>query len=351
MGKGGIQLVDTFLYSGKQFLDKRKECKTLAELKATDETSIPDGFTKYVAENDRWYKYHKDNPYTEETGRWQGICFGREVLNDDFIYGIVDKNGNLLFGIRHDGSVYQPKGIPEAVQERFNELSCIQVADNDQYIFGIVDCLGNLLFGIDRTGKVIVQNGMSLDCDGSGVDMMHDENYLFAILDAERNLLFGITHNGEVVFDKGIPTEFKIRLDEMKGYQLMSNEDFIYAITDSNDRLLFGIRRDGTVVVTKGIVEIVTWEQYQDKPRDDNILYVIEAQDGSLQGTFLNGRPLATGEEYGFIREANMLIYHGRMTSLPNIWIDHENMQLMVDYPSDYSGPIFINEDGMLFVM
>ena len=343
--------MDTFLYSGKEFLDKRKECKTLAELKATDETSIPDGFTKYVSETDTWYKYHSGNPVTDDTGRWQGIFNGRGVLNEEFIYGIVDKDGTLLFGIRYDGSVYQPKGIPEEVQERFNELACIQQTENDRYIFGIVDSLGNLLFGIDRTGRIVMQNGLSLDGDRSGVDMMHDENYLFAILDSERNLLFGITHAGEVVFDKGIPTEVKVRLDEMKGYQLMSNEDFIYAITDSNDRLLFGIRSDGTVVVTKGIVEIVTWEQYQDKPRDDNILYVIEASDGSLQGAFLNGRPMASGEEYAFVCEANVLMYHGRMSVLPKIWIDHENMQLMVEYPSDYSGPIFVNEEGMLFVM
>lgn len=349
--KGGIQLIDTFVYSGKEFLDKRKECQSLQELMATDETSIPNGFCKYVRDNDTWYKYHSGNKIHEDTGRWRAVYTGREMLNDEFIYGIVDSKGNLLFGIRYDGSVYQPKGIPEEIRERFEELSCIQETENCPYIFGIVDCLGNLLFGIDRYGKIFIQNGITLDGKQSGIDFMNDQNFLFAILDAAGNMLFGIKHNGEVVFDKGIPNEVKKRLKELDGIQMMSNEDFIYAITDNQNRLLFGIRWDGTFFAPKGIMEIISWDEYLHKPRNDNVLYVIQGTDGSLQGAFINGNPLTSGEEYAFFRQDNILMYHGKMSILPKFWIDHDNMELMVDYPSNYSGPVFINEDGMLFAV
>lgn len=349
--KGGIQLIDTFVYSGKEFLDKRKECQSLQELMATDETSIPDGFCKYVRDNDTWYKYHSDNKIHEDTGRWRAIYTGREMLNDEFIYGIVDSKGNLLFGIRYDGSVYQPKGIPEEVQKRFDELSGIQFMENDRYLFAIVDCLGNFLFGIDSKGKVVMQQGLILDGDRSGIELMDDRNYLFAIMDANDNVLFGITNTGEVVYNKGMSKEVRTRLNELKGYQLMSDENFIYAITDINDKLLIGIKKDGTVIVPKGIVEILTWEEYKKANIDEHILYVIQGNDGSLQGAFLNRKPLSAGEEYAFFREANTLVYHGRMNVLPKFWIDYDNMELMVDYPSNYSGPVFINEDGMLFAV
>lgn len=39
------------------------------------------------------------------------------------------------------------------------------------------------------------------------------------------------------------------------------------------------------------------------------------------------------------------------MKVLPKIWIDYEEMTLNVDYPSDYDGPLFVNEDGLLFLV
>ena len=37
---GGIEVVDGFKYSGKRRLDLRQECQSVAELKATDETTL-----------------------------------------------------------------------------------------------------------------------------------------------------------------------------------------------------------------------------------------------------------------------------------------------------------------------
>ena len=106
---GGIEVVDGFQYSGKRRLDLRQECQTVAELKATDETSIPDGFTKYVFGEDHWYRYHSDNKYTDATGRWRMIAEiqGGYILNDEWLYAITDNEGNLLLdGFCYDENKY-----------------------------------------------------------------------------------------------------------------------------------------------------------------------------------------------------------------------------------------------------
>ena len=86
----GIQLIDTFKYSGKKFLDLRQSCATLAELKATVETSIPDGFTKYCTETNCWYEYNSKNEEWEDTGRWRKASPISEFLSMEYIFAIVD---------------------------------------------------------------------------------------------------------------------------------------------------------------------------------------------------------------------------------------------------------------------
>lgn len=256
---GGIQLIDAFRYSGQRFLDLRQHCATIADLVATPETSIPDGFTKYCDESKCWYEWNSHNDIDPETGRWRKSVPINEVLTEEYIFAIMDKG--------------------------------------------------------------------------------------------EEHLLFGIAHDGSVVFDKGIPGEVQTRFDELKGYQIMHDENFIFAMTDNLGNLLFGIENTGHAVIPRGIVEVTTWEDYiKNEPHPDT-LYVIEGKGGRIDGAYINGRALSAGEEYAFTREGNLLMYHGRMSPLPRIWIDYEAMQLMIDYPSDYSGPLFMVEDGMLFLI
>lgn len=363
MATGGIQLIDTFRYSGKKFLDLRQTCATLAELKSTPENSIPDGFTKYCEEDRCWYEYHSQNEEWEDTGRWRRTTPISESLSLEYIFAIVDINDNLLFGIRYDGEVVYNKGMSDEVRVRLEELDGIKPMHDDTYIYAIMDANDNLLFGITKKGEVVFGKGIPDEVkeqfekiekrlnELKGFQFMRDENYVFAMTDTRDNLLFGITHAGEVVFDKGIPGEVRKRFEELKGYQVMRDENYIYAITDSSNRLLFGIKHNGEVVIPKGIVSVVSWDTYQRIEHTPGTLYVIEGKGGRIEGAFINGRPLSAGEEYAFMCNENILIYHGRMTVLPKIWIDHEEMQLKVEYPSGYSGPVFIAEDGMLFLI
>lgn len=382
---GGIQLIDAFRYSGQRFLDLRQHCATIAELVATPETSIPDGFTKYCDESKCWYEWNSHNDLDPETGRWRKSVPINEVLTEEYIFAIVDAEGTFLFGIRHDGEVVYNRGMSDEARARFKQLEGIQPMSNENYVYAITDASGRVLFGITHTGEVIYDKGIPSEVkpilrklnrvlsetrlrlsvaektisemkerlsELDGYMLMENENFIFAIMDkGEEHLLFGIDREGRVIFDKGIPGEVQKRFDELKGYQIMHDENFIFAMTDNLGNLLFGIDNTGHAIIPRGIIEIVTWDEYSQKEPHPDTLYVIEGKGGRIDGAYINGRALSAGEEYAFTREGNLLMYHGRMSPLPRIWIDHEAMRLMIDYPSDYSGPLFMVEDGMLFLI
>lgn len=254
MATGGIQLIDTFRYSGKKFLDLRQDISNLTALKSIKGTSLPDGFTAYVASEDAYYKYNSSYDEDERTGRWRIFEHGREIDNEEFIYAIIDEDNHLLFGIRRDGSVKMPKGIPDEIAERMNS------------------------------------------------------------------------------------------------FQIEKSDGYVFVITDKNNRLLFGIRDDGSVNIPKGVIEVMSWLEYSQSPKYANTLYLIESSDG-IHHAILNGHPITLGEEYAFLAKANILYYYGEMKSLPRIWINYDEMTLNIEYPSDYRGPLFVNEDGLLFLV
>lgn len=248
---GGIQLIDAFRYSGRRFLDLRQHSGTLAELTATPETSIPDGFNKFCDETQCWYEYNSHNDPDPETGRWKKTVPIHEMISEEYIFAITDADGTLLFGIREDGTVVYNKGMSDEVRARFTEL---------------------------------------------------------------------------------------------ESYQIMHDENFIFALTDNIGNLLFGIEHDGHAIVPKGIVEYMSREEYKSIKPHQNTLYIIKGRNGGTEGAYINGQVLNTGEQYSFYREANMIKYDGSMKSTPKIRIDHKNMEAVIDYPSDYSGPMIVSD-------
>lgn len=375
---GGIQLIDAFRYSGKRFLDLRQHSGTLAELTATPETSIPDGFNKFCDETQCWYEYNSHNDIDPETGRWRKSVPIHEVDSDEYIFAIVDADGTFLFGIRHDGEVVYNRGMSDEVRVRLAELEGYQPMNNENFIYAIVDAGGRVLFGITRAGEVVYDKGIPEEvkpilrrinrlladtrermekaetaitaikerlAELDGYRLMEDENFIFAIMDKDEDyLLFGIDRTGRVVFDKGIPGEVQKRFDELQGYQIMHDENFIFALVDNIGNLLFGIEHDGHAIVPKGIVEYMSREEYTSIKPHQNTLYIIKGRNGGTEGAYINGQVLNTGEQYSFYREANMIKYDGNMKSTPKIRIDHKNMEAVIDYPSDYSGPMIVSD-------
>ena len=339
---GGIQLIDAFRYSGKRFLDLRQHSETLAELVATPETSIPDGFNKFCDETQCWYEYNSHNDIDPETGRWRKSVPIHEVDSDEYIFAIVDADGTFLFGIRHDGEVVYNRGMSDEVREILHDLNKL-LADTRERM--------------ERAETAITEIKERL-AELDGIQIVENENFIFAITATgkdteEEYILFGIRHNGEVVYDKGIPGEMQKRFDELEGYRIIQDENYLFSITDNVGTLLFGIEKSGHIVMPQGQVQMLTRDQYTGIEPKRDTLYIIKGRNGTTEGAYINGQTLNAGEAYNFFRDENTIKYRGSMTSTPLIHIDHETMEAKVDYPSDYEGPMIVadGETKTLFVI
>ena len=98
---------------------------------------------------------------------------GHIITNDSFIFAFTDEHDNVVFGIDHQGRMFAPKGMPDEVKERFDELSNIKVLNNTN-------------------------------------------NWLFAFADVNDNVVWGIQYNGIVYQGKGIPNDVKTEIDALK---------------------------------------------------------------------------------------------------------------------------------------
>jgi hypothetical protein len=76
----------------------------------------------------------------------------------------VDENGMVLWGIREDGSVYQPKGLPEEVKTQvLNKVfSSLDLSESEDFLFETVtlDANGYILFGIRTDGSFYQPKGI-----------------------------------------------------------------------------------------------------------------------------------------------------------------------------------------------
>lgn len=173
--------------------------------------------------------------------------------SDEFIYGIADLEGNLLFAIRRDGTCYQPKGIPDEVKLKLDNIHDFKVIESDDYLFAICDKEDNVLFAIDRHGRSML-NGMT------GIvtlDKFESKEFIYAVLDSEGNLLFGVKWDGTFYMSKySLPKEI---LDELMKSKYMTEDEndseFLYKILDKDGLVIFGFDYNGNVYIPKGMSE------------------------------------------------------------------------------------------------
>lgn len=364
---GGIQLVDTFRYSGNRFLDLRQGINTLAELRATDATGLPDGFRAWCAETRAWYQWGADNEVLADTGRWRKAESIWEAESHQWLYVITDAAGQVMLGIDSQGVVHIPKGISDEARARLEALEGwrlnfpMKEFDNHQWLWVVTDLQGRAMLGIDTQGVVHIPSGISDEArqrleilEGFIFRTMREfdsPQWIYAIVDPKGRLLIGIRADGEVVIPKGIPDQVRKRLEELDGWQLMSNENYLLAFTDRRGRVLMGFDHDGQMIAPKGLIRALTWDEYEAiEKKYPEVLYCIIGSSGMIEGCYLDGRLLQSGEEFGFIMEANQLLYRGQLVSLPKVWNDTEEMAAYLDYPNDYKGPRFEVEDGLLWL-
>lgn len=175
--------------------------------------------------------------------------------SDDYLYAIADSLGNLLWGIRKDGTVYQPRGISDEARKRFEELSGLQIMDNENYIFAITDSEGNILFALDKKGACVI-NKISGICT---VEQYDGSEFMFCVMDSEDNLLFGVKRDGTFYMSKyELPTDILKQIKQaLSSCEEIDNTDqeFIYKIVDKDGLIVFAVNRNGTTYMPKGIPE------------------------------------------------------------------------------------------------
>lgn len=204
----------------------------------------------------------------------------KHVISDEFAYAIVDLEGTLLWGIRHDGTVYQPKGVPEETKKLLSKMEGYQIVESPEYMFAITDKNDNVLFAIDRKGGSFV-NSVSGVCI---IEQFDSKEYLFAVMDSAGNLLFGVTRDGTFQVSKfALPPELlKMLKEASQGFTEIDERDneFLYKVTDVDGMILFAVRLDGTVYMPKGIPE----EQKQTNRRLDRRMSDLEKRLANFKG-------------------------------------------------------------------
>lgn len=175
--------------------------------------------------------------------------------SDEFVYAIADSNGTLLLGIRHDGRVHIPKGIPEETMERLSELEGYHIVESPQYLLAVADSEDNLVFAIDRKGASHV-NALKGVCT---VEQFDSKEYLLAFMDSAGNLLFGVGKDGTFQASKfTLPAETQKQIAKASASCTETDEgdtEFIYKVTDKEGLIVLAVRWDGTMYAPKGIPE------------------------------------------------------------------------------------------------
>ncbi|WP_336142460.1 SGNH/GDSL hydrolase family protein [Acinetobacter sp. 102] len=112
----------------------------------------------------------------------------------------------------------------------------IDEAESSQYIAAFTDAAGNVVLGIKSNGSVLIPK-----LDFKKIEEKDSSQYIAAFADAFDNIALGIKRNGSVVIPK---------LDFDKIVETDSNH-YIAAFADGNDNIAIGVQADGTVDIPK----------------------------------------------------------------------------------------------------
>lgn len=215
--------------------------------------------------------------------------------HDTYLYAITDVNGLVVWGIKRDGSVYQPKGIPEETRKWLESLHTLEEIDSVNYLYAISDSKGNVLWGIKPDGSIYQPRGVPEEVEKllsqfEGMHPIESDDYAFAIVDANDHVMFAIDHKGATVVNA---------LKGVCSVERFDSAEFMYAVTDSEGNLLYGIRKDGRFYVSKfelprdlaeQIAQLTGQSWLSEDEKDMEFIYRIEDKDGKVVfGIFYSG--------------------------------------------------------------
>lgn len=169
---------------------------------------------------------------------------GHYETNEEWLRAYTDAEGKFLWGIRVDGSIDWPVGIPKPIQKALNEI----IANNETFQQTLTEAMEAYKAAIDEKvaaidkKKVDKEEGKSLIEDEvkECFRVIENEEFLKAIIDAENKVLFGFYRaTGKPYYP----------LNEM--YHVEQNEEFLWVILDAANYPLLGIQQDGTCWAAK----------------------------------------------------------------------------------------------------
>ena len=122
------------------------------------------------------------------------------VSNVEFVWAIQDVDGNVIFGVRSDGSTYIPDGMPEDVATKLNEFAAsinsinaaivainsvmttlqskanyVSIGSDQEFLYAIADVDGNVLFGIRKDGSILNNNTFLIDGLLDNIDSINSQ--------------------------------------------------------------------------------------------------------------------------------------------------------------------------------
>lgn len=166
---------------------------------------------------------------------------GHYETNDEWLRAYTDAEGKFLWGIRVDGSIDWPVGIPKPIQKALNEI----IANNETFQQTLTEAMEAYKAAIDEKvaaideKKVDKEEGKSLIEDEvkERFRVIENEEFIKAVVDSEDRVLFGFYRaTGKPYYP----------LNEM--YHVEQNEEFFAVWLDAANHVLLGIRRDGEII-------------------------------------------------------------------------------------------------------
>ena len=166
----------------------------------------------------------------------------RTITNDAFLSALIDSEGHLLCGFRPDGEIYVPKGMTEDARKAINALNLslnneveartkiireIEHTDGQQYLFAIIDAEQNVLLACFEDGSIYQPKGVPEDVKkiveilDARLNFLEDKvkiskrsDYIIAFEDGIGNLLGGFKGDGSFWAKKGMTDETRKALEQ-----------------------------------------------------------------------------------------------------------------------------------------
>lgn len=177
---------------------------------------------------------------------------GHYETNEEWLRAYTDTEGKFLWGIRVDGSIDWPVGIPTPIRTKLQEIVTKCQQDKTDLTEAIATAKEELTSSLQtyqqttdasitklQEGKVDKEEGKSLIEDEvkEYFRVIENEEFIKAIVDSEDKVLFGFYRaTGKPYYP----------LNEM--YHIEQNEEFFAVWLDADNHVLLGIRRDGQII-------------------------------------------------------------------------------------------------------